>query len=147
VRQRADEWGTIGMPKSAAGQRDIPMSPTVYNTLLEWKAACPKGPLGLVFLNTVGRAQPLTNIVHRMWHPVQKAIGLVDAAGDPLFNFHTLRHFFASWAIERGFTPKKLQALLGHSSIEMTFDRYGHLFPSTEDDHAKFASGEIGLVA
>ena len=72
---------------------------------------------------------------------------MVDAVGEPMFNFHTLRHFFASWAIERGFTPKRLQALLGHSSIQMTFDRYGHLFPSVEDDHAKFASGEIGLVA
>jgi hypothetical protein len=29
----------------------------------------------------------------------------------------------------------------------MTFDRYGHLFPSLEDDHAKFAKGEIGVVA
>jgi hypothetical protein len=29
----------------------------------------------------------------------------------------------------------------------MTFDRYGHLFPSKEDDHAKFERGEVGLVA
>jgi hypothetical protein len=28
----------------------------------------------------------------------------------------------------------------------MTFDRYGHLFPSLEDDHAKFAAGELALV-
>jgi integrase len=147
VRQRADEWGTIGMPKSAAGQREIPMSPTVFNTLREWKLVCPKGEADLVFPNTVGKAQPLTNIAHRMWRPLQKKLGMVDAAGEPLFNFHTLRHFFASWAIERGFTPKRLQALLGHSSIQMTFDRYGHLFPSLEDDHAKFASGELGLVA
>ena len=41
VRQRADQWGTIGMPKSAAGQREIPMSPTVLNTLREWRLACP----------------------------------------------------------------------------------------------------------
>ena len=62
VRQRADEWGTIGMPKSAAGQREIPMSPTVLNTLREWKLACPKGELDLVFPNTLGKVQPLTNI-------------------------------------------------------------------------------------
>jgi hypothetical protein len=29
----------------------------------------------------------------------------------------------------------------------MTFDRYGHLFPSPEDDHDKLARGEIGIVA
>lgn len=62
------------------------------------------------------------------------------------YGVHALRHFFASWAIERGFTPKKVQELLGHSSITMTFDRYGHLFPSLEDDHAKFAAGEAALV-
>ena len=58
-----------------------------------------------------------------------------------------LRHFFASWAIDQGFTPKRLQALLGHSSIQMTFDTYGHLFPSLEDDHAKFAAGERQITA
>lgn len=62
------------------------------------------------------------------------------------YGLHALRHFFASWAIERGFTPKRVQVLLGHSSITMTFDRYGHLFPSLEDDHAKFAAGEAALV-
>ena len=41
-----------------------------------------------------------------------------------------------------GTAPKRLQALLGHSSIQMTFDTYGHLFPSLEDDQAKFAAGE-----
>jgi integrase len=147
VRQRADEWGTIGMPKSSAGQREIPMSPTVVNTLREWKLACPKSELDLVFPNTLGKVQPLSNIAQRGWRPLQVKAGMVDAAGEPLFNFHTLRHFFASWAIERGFSPKRLQALLGHSSIQMTFDRYGHLFPSLQDDHAKFASGEIGLIA
>jgi len=58
-----------------------------------------------------------------------------------------LHHFFASWAIEQGFTPKRLQALLGHSSIQMTFDVYGHLFPSLEDDHATFAAGEAQIWA
>jgi integrase len=57
-----------------------------------------------------------------------------------------LRHFCASWLIEQGFSPKRVQALLGHSSIQMTFDVYGHLFPSLEDDHAKFAAGELALV-
>jgi len=64
-----------------------------------------------------------------------------------LWALHSLRHFFASWAIEQGFTPKRLQALLGHSSIQMTFDTYGHLFPSLEDDHAKFAAGELKIRA
>jgi integrase len=58
--------------------------------------------------------------------------GVADTARKPRFNFHSLRHFAASLWIELGFTPKRLQTLLGHSSVQMTFDRYGHLFPSPE---------------
>jgi integrase len=65
----------------------------------------------------------------------------------PATGLHSLRHFFASWAIEMGFSAKRLQAMLGHSSIQMTFDTYGHLFPSLEDDHAKFAAGELQITA
>jgi integrase len=147
VRQRADEWGTIGAPKSAAGHREIPMMDVVVNTLREWRLACPKGELDLVFPNTLGKVEPLCNIAQRVWHPLQRNAGLVDAAGKPRFHFHALRHFFASLGIEQGFSPKRLQAMLGHSSIQMTFDRYGHLFPSLEDDHAKLNRGMIGLVA
>jgi hypothetical protein len=149
VRQRADEWGVMGQPKSHAGQRTIPMSPTGLNTLRAWKLACPKGELDHVFPNIAGKVQRLQNLANRFWRPLQRAAGLVDEKGEPLFDLHALRHFAASTWIEAGFTPKRLQALLGHSSIQMTFDRYGHLFPSVEDDHAKFAriEREIGLVA
>ena len=56
VRQRADEWGAIGAPKSAAGRREIPLAPIVVNALREWKLACPKGELGLVFPTRTGAA-------------------------------------------------------------------------------------------
>jgi integrase len=147
VRQRADEWGTIGMPKSAAGHREIPMSPTVINTLREWKLVCPKGELDLVFPNRLGKVQPLPNLVRQAWRPLQREAGVIDGEGQPLFKFHALRHFAASLWIELGFSPKRLQALLGHASVQMTFDRYGHLFPSPEDDHERFARGEVGVIA
>lgn len=75
----------------------------------------------------------------------QRQAGLVDDKGEPLFNFHALRHFAASLWIELGFSPKRLHALLGHRSAQMTTSyHYGHLFPSAEDDHERFARGEIG---
>src|SRR5262249_41727246 len=43
VRQRADRYGQIGQPKSAAGERTVPLPPVVLNTLREWRLACPKG--------------------------------------------------------------------------------------------------------
>src|SRR5262249_35301027 len=51
VRQRADAWGTIEPPTSKAGKRDIPLAPTVINTLSAWEPDCPKGTMNLVFPN------------------------------------------------------------------------------------------------
>lgn len=146
VRQRANLWGEIGAPKSAAGDREIPLAPMVVNALREWKLACPKGSLGLVFPNGKGRVESHANILNRGWYPLQITAGVTAPDGGPKYGLHSTRHFFASWIIERGFSPKRCQDLLGHGSIQMTFDVYGHLFPSLEDDHAKFAAGELELI-
>jgi integrase len=166
IRQRADQWGEIGAPKSEAGHRTIPMAPPVMNALKEWKLACPRlgkteeepGKLWLVFPNGQGKPESHSNIINRGLDPIQVKVGVVaphptskDEAGAPVmtarYGMHALRHFFASWAIERGFSPKRVQALMGHSSIQMTFDTYGHLFPNAEDDAAKFAAGALELVS
>ena len=47
---------------------------------------------------------------------------------------HSFRHAAASLFIEQGFSPKRVQVLMGHSTIQTTFDTYGHLFPAPEDD-------------
>jgi integrase len=146
VRQRANLWGEIGAPKSAAGAREIPMSPMVVNALKEWRFACPRGPAALVFPNGNGNVENHANIANRGFYALQTDAEIIDTVGKPKYGLHALRHFFASWAIEQGFSPKRVQALLGHSSIQMTFDVYGHLFPSLEDDHAKFAAGELAIV-
>jgi integrase len=146
VRRRADYWGAMGPPKSKAGDREIPMSPPVLNALREWRLSCPKGAAGLAFPNGRGNVESHANIVSRGFYPTQIAAGLVGEDGKPKYGFHALRHFFASWVAERGFSHKKVQALLGHSSIQMTFDRYGHLFPSLEDDHAKLAAGALAII-
>ena len=157
VRQRANLWGELGAPKSGASHRTIPMSPMVVNALREWRLACPKGELRLVFPNGAGNVENHANIANRGLYALQFETGMVVRASDngdgigrpimkPKYGMHALRHFFALWVIERGFSPKRVQTLLGHNSIRMTFDVYGHLFPSLEDDHAKFAAGELAIV-
>jgi integrase len=158
IHQRADYWGTIGIPKSEAGERDIPMTPMVINALREWKLACPRreGMLGLVFPNGQGKVESHANFCNRCWYPMQIEIGLsedtgeIDDKGQPIlrakYGFHTLRHFFASWLIDRGFSLKKVQGLLGHATMAMTADTYGHLLPDLENDAAKMAAGELALV-
>jgi integrase len=151
VRQRADKFNTIGNPKSAAGERTVPLSPILANTLREWKLACPKGELGLVFPNGAGGIENHSNIVQRGLEPVQIAAGVVAKGGRAKYTgLHSLRHFYASWCINRredgglGLPIKLVQHRLGHASITMTSDRYGHLF-ETGDDGAELAAAEGAL--
>ena len=117
VSQRADAWNAMGPPKSAAGRRDIPLTPLVVNTLRQWKTESE-----LVFPNNSGHAVRYNNFHTYVWQPLLEACGLD-------YEFHSLRHAAASLFIELGWQPKQVQSVLGHSSITMTFDRYGHLFP------------------
>ena len=48
------------------------------------------------------------------------------------FTFHSLRHTFATRAIENGMNPQTLKAILGHSSLSMTMDLYSHVMEDTK---------------
>jgi integrase len=146
VRQRADQWLNLGPTKTKAGMRDIPLAPLVVNTLKQWRAECPKGELGLVFPNTVGKAEKMACIHSRCWVPLQIKCGLVTDTGKHRYGFHMLRQ--ASLFIKYlGWSPKRLQAVMGHASINMTFDRYGHLFEDVEADRDDMAKIEAAVRA
>ena len=143
VRQRADAWLKIGPTKSKAGMRDIPLAPMVVNTLRHWRTSCPQGNLDLVFPNTIGNVETMTNIHSLCWAPLQIKCGLTADTGEARYGFHMLRHAAASLFIKYlGWSPKRLQAVMGHASINMTFDRYGHLFESVEADRDAMAKIE-----
>jgi integrase len=149
VSQRADRYRTIGAPKTEAAERVIPLPSPIIAALREWKLACPNGPLGLVFPNGSGNVEFHVNLVQRLFWPAQIAAGVVrktvTANGEvsvaaKYTGLHSLRHFFASWCINRKtdggleLPPKLVQTRLGHSSIAVTMDTYGHLFPRGDDD-------------
>ena len=137
VRQRADQFGEIGPPKSEAGERTIPEPPLVINTLREWRV---RTNHDLVFANPDGHPRSHTNIINKGLIPAMLKAGVVDADGNAKYTgLHSLRHFFASWCINRkedgglGLPPNVVQERLGHASIVMTMDVYGHLFPRGDD--------------
>jgi integrase len=169
VRQRADRFNEIGKPKSAAGERVVPFGKFVANTFKEWKLACPKSDGDLVFPNGDGNVESLANIINRGLIPAQIAAGVTvsllsekgkskrDERSQPMVKakytgMHALRHFYASWCINRpnegglGLPPKIVQERLGHSSITLTYDRYGHLFPRG-DDANELDAAERALLA
>ena len=175
VHQRADRFNAIGKPKSITGERTIPLPPLVANTLREWKLQCPRLDSGkvdaegepvkvldLVFPNGQGKVETLGNILKRGLHPAWIAAGVtvdtgeVDSEGYPILGpryhgMHCLRHWFASWCINRkedgglALPPKVVQDRLGHSTIALTMDRYGHLFPRG-DDGEEMAAAEAFVL-
>jgi integrase-like protein len=89
---------------------------------------------GLVFPISTGAVEHHKNMV-RSLEPVMKAAKVINKEGEPKYALHAFRHYFASWCLNTesrgglGLPPQDVQRLLGHSSIVMTLDVYGHLFP------------------
>lgn len=107
-----------GTPKSECSDREVPI-PSFLGDILQQFAAPPECYV------TTGKpefTQPRTyqNIVKRYYKECEIS----------QYHFHTLRHTFASRAIELGFDPKSLSEILGHSSVRITLDLYVH--PSME---------------
>ena len=147
VRQRADKWCNLGPVKTRTSRRNITMAPIVAKTLKEWKLASgPSQQDALVFPNEKGRPIQQTNIGTTAFYPLMIACGIAKVDGRYPINFKSLRHFAASLFIEQGWSPKKVQAVMGHSSIQVTYDIYGHLFPSPNEDKEAMAKLEIHLL-
>jgi integrase len=159
VRQRADAYNAIGAPKSEAGERTVPIPPSTLNALREWKLKCPKRAQGdqhYIFPNGQGNVESHANIITRGLIPTWKRAGVtarvLDENGKGVLTakytgLHSLRHFFASWCVNRRadggleLPLKTVSERLGHSNIAITADLYSHLFPRG-DDTAELAAAE-----
>jgi integrase len=120
VTQRTDQFGAVGSLKSKAAYREIPLVPLALNALKQHRLRTGAGEL--VFTTRRGCPIVYGNFHRSVWRKLLDACGLG-------YEFHSLRHAAASLFIELGWAPKRVQAVMGHSSISMTYDRYGHLFP------------------
>ena len=157
VSQRADRWAEIGAPKSDAGRRTIPIGPALVAELRRWKLRCPPSDLNLVFPNE--RSKPASQ--HRIiaqFLAVQVAAGIaIDArpvspnletpVWKPRYGLHSLRHAAASAWIKRGIDLKRLQVWIGHATIQLTIDTYGHLITDAQGDAALASGAEAALLA
>lgn len=147
VGKRADRWGKMGPPKSKAGTRDIPLPPIAVQSLKERKLRSSSGLNDLVFSTEKGTPINHSNIMTRYFKPLQIEAGIFEIrlvqsqrlsrrkpAKCAKFGLHALRHFCASIWIEGDYSAKKVQRLMGHASIQQTFDTYGYLFERRDHD-------------
>ena len=68
---------------------------------------------------------------------MRTATRLWKRAGLNKLGFHDCRHTYASLMIAAGVNAKALSTYMGHSSITVTLDRYGHLLPGNEREAAE----------
>jgi integrase len=112
--------------------RSVPLPGFLVEKLARHLERVPNDPEALVFTSEGGKPLRGSNWRRRIWFPALKAAGL------PLRRIHDLRHTCAALLISQGHSPKSIQAHLGHSSITVTLDTYGHLYP---EERGKIAVG------
>jgi integrase len=128
LRQMQEMPGTgeiiFGQPKTRMGRRTLPFPKTTVGAAL---AALVMGEREeLVFHAPMGGPVRTRNF-RRGW------VKWVKAAGLEGFRIHDLRHTHAAWLISKGKPLTAIQRRLGHASIAVTSDLYGHLLPEVDE--------------
>ncbi len=106
----------IDQPKSISSIREIPIPDFMITFLLKFSEG--RGPDD--FLITGTNKYMETRTYFNRYKKIVKEIGLDH------YNFHALRHTFATRCIEKGCDPKTLSEILGHSNVNITLQRYVH---------------------
>ena len=120
-------------PKSVFSNREIPISDTLLSLLLSFKKSeqeyvlCKNKPM-----------EPRTYQNHFKKYLYDIKI--------PDYNFHTLRHTFATNCIDSGMDIKSLSEILGHSNVQITLDRYVHPSMDTKRKYINALSADYGQL-
>jgi len=125
----------LTVPKTANAIRKVDIPDSLIYELKKWKMACPVSDLDLVFPSQIGKVVYHTNFVSGAFASALRRAGLRHVS------VHSLRHSNASMRIQAGQNAKYISRQLGHSSIQITFDTYGHLF-----EDADFTRKQVDLL-
>jgi integrase len=126
--------GSFTTPKSNKSRR-VDLSKQLRDVLLELRdkrllEAFLEGKTtiadDLVFLSKAGTVLDASNLIHYYFLPC------IEKAGLRRFRFHDLRHTFGSLLIQNGASLVYVKDQVGHSSIQVTVDTYGHLIPGAD---------------
>jgi integrase len=139
---------TIEATKTAKRRRRIDLPPITIEALRRRSKLClAEGSGELVFTSPKGEPIRNTNLRRRWWKPLlEKAAELAEKdardAGDPTYRFPTdlrmydMRHTSNALMGLAGITLEVARERMGHSSIRLTADTYGHVYPSMQRDVA-----------
>jgi integrase len=127
--------GVYVAPKSRAGFRKVPIASVLREHLIAHRLRSGRAD-GLVF----GRSSTMP---FDSWQVKGRAERFwLDAELTPI-GLHEARHTFASLMIVAGVNAKALSTYMGHASITITLDRYGHLMPGNEEHAAQLLNAVL----
>jgi integrase len=126
---------TVTSPKTASGRRSIQIPAFIIPILKSHKVQQTTARLkagewedkDLVFPGLHGNTISLGSLRLRFKK-------LLEAAGLPDIRIHDLRHSSATLLLSMGVPAKVVSEILGHSSIQITMDIYGHVLPTMQED-------------
>jgi integrase len=154
-----DDEGERDETKSTAGRRRVPILDVLAATLAAHGLRTGRQGDALVFGREPGAAfEPST--VRRAaldaWDAfnaavlakaTQEARDVADGELLTPIGLHESRHCFASMLIASGANAKVIQTVMGHATIQMTFDRYGHIMPGGLEEAAAAANAYLERMA
>jgi len=125
----ADSHVVINPPKTKSSVREVPLTAEALRILKEQKAGRTANPENSRYVFTGNNGEIVSNQNYsRTLSYICRKNGI-----EPV-SMHSLRHTFATRCIEAGMKPKTLQAILGHSTLAMTMNKYVH---TTDDEKFK----------
>lgn len=121
---------SITPTKTSRSRRRVELGALAIEALQRRRAAyeCEAHGAALVFTTPTGEPLRRSNLRKRSFQPI------ADAAGVPELTIHGLRHACASLMAATSATPKTIQEVLGHATVQMTLDRYSHLLPTLQHE-------------
>lgn len=133
---RRSVWkGSFQTPKSQKAIRKIDLPDSLIPELRKWKLRCPLSEQDLMFPSAEGNITDHDNARNRHFDAALRKAKLRHVS------FHSLRHTNASLRILAGQNIKYTSTQLGHASVKITLDTYGHLF-----DDQDFNRRQVGLL-
>ena len=131
VRESWDAKAGAIEPKTRTSRRRVPMPAALREILLDCRLEDP-GATDRALVFGSGEEDPFhAATLYRRADAAWKAAGLSER-----LRLHQARHTYASFMIAAGVNAKALSQFMGHSSIKITFDLYGHLMPGSEREAA-----------
>lgn len=129
VESLADVRGRLVFgPTKTYSRRTVRLPAFLCDLVAAHLADRPVDPDALVFVGEQGGPMRHNLFYARRFKPAVRAAGLPER-----LRFHDLRHTCAALLIAQGAHPRAMMERLGHSSVQVTIDRYGHLLPSLDD--------------